>query len=137
MSNIVGRGWAFPPHLDELDRISLVDDNDEIRQAIFIILNTVPGERVMRPEFGCNIHELIFWPANDHTAAIAERYVTDALKRWEPRISLQRVRAYPADPETGYRLEDEGLIMIEIYYQIKDSHDVRSIVYPFYLTPPE
>lgn len=135
MSSIIGRGWAFPVNLDERDRVSLVDKDEEIRQAIYIILNTAPGERVMRPEFGCNIHDLIFWPANDHTAAVAERYVTESLKRWEPRINLHAVRAYPYNPDSGHSLDDYGQIVIEISYQIKNQHDVRSLVYPFYLTP--
>jgi hypothetical protein len=135
MSGIVGRGWAFPVNLDERDRITLVEKDEEIKQAIFIILNTAPGERVMRPEFGCSIHELLFWPANNHTAAIAERFVTEALKRWEPRIDLKQVRAYPYNPEGGHHPTEPGMIVIEIDYQIKTQHDVRSLVYPFYVMP--
>ena len=82
----------------------------------------------MRPDFGCEIHSLIFWPANDHTAGIAERYVKEALGRWEPRIILQRVTVTPG----GTKL---GELFIEIVYQIKGQHDQRSLVYPYYLTP--
>ncbi len=128
MSGFLGRGWAFPPHLNDRDRISMVDADTDIKQAIYIILNTAPGERVMHPDFGCNIHDLIFWPANDQTAAIIERYVTEALTRWEPRIRLHEVRAVPEATEVGQML-------INIVYEIKKSHDKRSMVYPFYLTP--
>jgi uncharacterized protein len=128
ISSITGRGWEFPPHLNDRNEIAMVQDDADIRQAIFIILNTAPGERVMRPEFGCNIHEMIFWPANEQTAAIVERMVTDAIKRWEPRITLRRVAVTPG-------VEDFGELMIEISYEIKKTHDVRSLVYPFYLTP--
>lgn len=128
MSGFLGRGWAFPPHLNDRDRISMVDADTDIKQAIYIILNTAPGERVMHPDFGCNIHELIFWPANDQTAAIIERYVTEALTRWEPRIRLHEVRAIPEATEVGQML-------INIIYEIKSTHDKRSMVYPFYLTP--
>jgi phage baseplate assembly protein W len=128
MSGFLGRGWAFPPHLNDRDRISMVDADTDIKQAIYIILNTAPGERVMHPDFGCNIHDLIFWPANDQTAAIIERYVTEALTRWEPRIRLHEVRAVPEATEVGQML-------INIVYEIKQTHDKRSMVYPFYLTP--
>jgi phage baseplate assembly protein W len=127
-TSITGRGWAFPPYLDDRNRIAMAEDDVDIRQAIFIILNTVPGERVMRPDFGCQIHELIFAPANEQTAATAERYVTEALNRWEPRIRLQHVSATPSP-------DGHGSLWIEIVYEIKQQHDVRSLVYPFYLIP--
>ncbi|MEO8394915.1 MAG: GPW/gp25 family protein, partial [Chloroflexota bacterium] len=93
-----------------------------------IILNTAPGERVMRPDFGCNLQDMIFMPANDQTAALIERYVTEALRRWEPRIIVQAVNVTPSGG-------DLGEILIEILYRIKDSYDTRSLVYPFYLNP--
>ena len=127
-SNFLGRGWAFPPQLNDRDRVSMVEADTDIKQATYIILNTAPGERVMHPEFGCNIHDLIFWPANHQTAAILERYVTEALARWEPRIRLQEVRAVPGATEVGQML-------INIVYEIKQTHDMRSMVYPFYLNP--
>jgi phage baseplate assembly protein W len=105
-----------------------VQDDADIRQAIYIIINTYPGERVMRPEFGCEIHSLIFAPANEETAATAERYIMEALGRWEPRISVMQVKATPGATERGE-------LYIEIMYEIKDKHDVRSLVYPFYLLP--
>jgi uncharacterized protein len=126
--SITGRGWAFPPKLSDRDRISMVQDDADIQRSIFIIIGTVPGERVMRPDFGCEIHSLIFWPANEQTAAVAERYVKEALGRWEPRIRLQDVKAHAGNPEIGE-------LMIDIIYQLKDQHDVRSLVYPFYLLP--
>jgi phage baseplate assembly protein W len=128
MKSIHGRGWAFPPQLNDRDRISMVQDDTDIKQAIGIILNTAPGERVMHPDFGCNLHELIFWPANHQTAILIVRRVTEALTRWEPRIRLVRVEAVPG-------AHDLGEIIIEIEYEIKRTHDKRSMVYPFYLIP--
>lgn len=128
MTDVTGRGWAFPPRISDRDRITMVQDDADIRRSIYIIINTAPGERVMRPEFGCEIHSLLFWPANDQTAAVAERYVRDALGRWEPRITLTDVVATAGNPEIGE-------LRIEIFYQIKDQHDERSLVYPFYLLP--
>ena len=128
MASIVGRGWSFPPRLSDRNRISLVQDDTDIKQSIYIIINTVPGERVMRPDFGCEIHSLIFWPANDQTAAIAERYVREALGRWEPRIEIRELTITPGATERGE-------LVIEIIYVIKGQHDLRSLVYPYYLRP--
>ncbi len=126
--SLVGRGWSFPPQLNDRNRMSTVDYDANIRRSIYIIVNTVPGERVMRPDFGCRIHELIFDPANYETAATAERYVRDALTRWEPRIKLQELLVTPGATERGE-------MMIRISYQIKATYDPHSLVFPFYLTP--
>lgn len=128
MKDTVGRGWVFPPRLDDHNHMALTDYDSEIKQSIFVILNTAPGERVMRPDFGCRIHEAIFAPANHATAAMVETYVKEALGRWEPRINLRRVLVTPSP-------EHSGALLIEIEYQIKDRPDVRSLVYPFYLNP--
>jgi uncharacterized protein len=127
-NSIYGRGWAFPPHLGDQNRLQLVSDDIDIRQAIYIIIFTAPGERVMRPDFGCQIHELVFAPANSETAALAERYVREALVRWEPRIDLQEVKCTPGNTERGE-------LMIEVSYKLKNQFDLRSLVYPYYLIP--
>lgn len=128
MSGIVGKGWAFPPKIGERDMMRMAEDDTDIRQAIRIILGTAPGERVMRPDFGCRIHELIFWPANQDTADIAERYVREALLRWEPRIRLVAVTVTPGGAQYGQ-------LTVEIEYEIKTRNDKHNMVYPFYLTP--
>jgi len=130
MSSITGRGWSFPPRLSDRDQIMLVQDDADIRQAIYIIINTYPGERVMRPEFGCKIHELIFAPANDQTAAIAERYIREALTRWEPRIEIENISVNPGATEYGE-------LLIHIQYTVRDRHNAQSLVFPYYLTPEE
>ncbi len=127
---IIGRGWAFPPQLDAQGGIALTSERNEIEQAIGIILSTSPGQRVMRPLFGCRLHELVFAPNNSHTAAIACRYVEEALGMWEPRIIVREVLAYP-HPNEASRL------LIEIQYEVKAIHDRRSLVHPFYLIPGE
>lgn len=127
---ITGRGWSFPPVLDERGTISLTNDTDEIEQAIHIILNTVPGQRVMRPEFGCRIHELVFAPNNTATAGLAQRYVREALGRWEPRIEVQRVDVVPND-------QDAASLLINIEYRISQRNNIRSLVYPFYMMQEE
>lgn len=127
----LGRGWSFPPRPGEYGKLTLVEANEDIRQSIQIIIGTALGERVMLPEFGCKIHELIFWPANYQTAAIMERYVTEAISMWEPRIRLQSVTATPSqDAQTS-----DGKIIIEVLYMINEQPDERSLVLPFYLIP--
>jgi phage baseplate assembly protein W len=127
---IVGRGWSFPPQIGPQGGLALTGEHSEVDQAIHIILSTSPGQRVMRPTFGCRLYELVFAPNNNQTAAQARRYVEQALGMWEPRISVTRVDARP-DPE------DAGRLLIEIEYKVKATHDRRSLVYPFYLIPGE
>lgn len=127
---IIGRGWHFPPMLDERGIVALTSDEDEVEQSIQIIISTVPGQRVMRPEFGCRIHELAFAPSNTATAGLARQYVAEALGMWEPRINLKRVHVEP-DPH------ESACLLISIEYQIASLHSNRSLVYPFYLIPEE
>jgi phage baseplate assembly protein W len=121
---------AFPLQYDPRGGIALTSGESDIVQAIKIILLTAPGERVMRPEFGCRIHELVFAPRDAATESLAVYYIEQALERWEPRIDLQEVNVSP-NPE------QDGVLLIEIKYRIKDTYDEHSIVYPFYLTGEE
>ncbi|HHE72823.1 MAG TPA: phage baseplate protein, partial [Chloroflexi bacterium] len=88
------------------------------------------GERVMRPTFGCRLQDLVFAPNNSQTAAQARRYVEEALGMWEPRINLVKVDVQQ-DPDAA------NCLVIRIQYEIKTTHDRRSLVYPFYLIPEE
>lgn len=128
--DFVGRGWAFPPRVDAQGGVALTSEVSEIEQAIGIILTTSLGQRVMRPSFGSRLHELVFAPNNAETASRARRFVEMALGRWEPRIRLITVEAEP-DPESASRL------LITIEYDIKATHDRRSLVFPFYVIPEE
>jgi uncharacterized protein len=125
---LVGSGWAMPVQLDARGEVGLTTDDNEIQQSIYIILSTARGERVMRPEFGCGIHEYIFAPSNNVTAAAVEVEVKDALTRWEPRINVKTVKAIPSN-------DSIGVMMIEIEYEVKSMNDQRSLVFPFYLLP--
>jgi uncharacterized protein len=127
---IIGCGWRFPPQMDARGMIALATDVEEIEQAIHIILGTIPGQRVMRPEFGCRIHELVFAPNNTATVGLAIRYITEALGRWEPRIHVQQVTA-----DTD--VDDPACLILTVGYEIAASHNRRSLVYPFYLIPTE
>lgn len=127
---LIGKGWAFPPQVDAQGHIALVGNDTELEQSIRIILATQPGERVMRPTFGCRLYELVFMPNNMDTAVRAQEYVDEALGMWEPRIKVQRVAVRP----NPYR---ENELLIEIDYLIKNTRDARSLVHPFYLIPGE
>jgi len=126
----IGQGLAFPLQVDPRGGIALATGTRDIEQAIRIILMTAPGERVMRPEFGCRIHELVFAPHDAATESLAAYYVQVALERWEPRIELREVDVV-TDPAR------DGVLLVEIKYEVKDTHDERSIVYPFYLSGEE
>jgi phage baseplate assembly protein W len=132
-NEIVGRGWVFPLRTDLRGRVALTSDRSELDQAIKIILLTPPGQRVMRPSFGCRIHDLIFAPVNSQTMAQARRYVMEALAMWEPRIVVTEVVVRADDHRGG----PGNCLLIEIEYQIKATHDQRSLVFPFYLIPDE
>ena len=127
---IIGRGWAFPLQVNAQGSIALTHARDEIDQAIHIILSTSPGERVMRPTFGCRLQDLVFAPNNSQTAAQARRYVEEALGMWEPRINLLQV-------DVQQDRDAANCLVIRIQYEIKATHDRRSLVYPFYLIPEE
>ncbi|RPI34711.1 MAG: phage baseplate protein [Chloroflexota bacterium] len=127
---IVGRGWSFPPNVGRQGGIALTNDRNELNQSIFIILSTSPGQRVMRPTFGCRLHELVFAPNNSYTVAQARRYVEEALGMWEPRITVVNVDVNPD-------FKDTSRLVIEVEYEVKATHDRRSLVYPFYLIPGE
>lgn len=126
----LGQGLSFPLSVNSRGGISLVTGADDIDQAIQIILETMPGERVMRPQFGCRVWELVFAPDNASTRALLVYYVEQALAFWEPRIAVERV-----DIES--QEQSGGALQVHIHYTIKDTHDTRSIVYPFYLMGEE
>lgn len=130
MRDFLGVGWAFPVGVDARGRIALARQERDIEEAIHIILLTPKGQRVMRPEFGCQIHDLIFAPNDATTFGLAAYYVEEALAMWEPRIRVSEVNARP-DPE------NLGRLLIDITYEVKATHDSRSLVFPFYRIPGE
>lgn len=129
-TDIIGKGWAFPPQIGAQGGVSLASEFNEIEQAMKIILLTSPGQRVMRPTFGCRIQELLFAPNNAATAAKAARFTEDALEMWEPRIKVTDVNVF-SDPY------QDGRLIIEVRYHLKSTNDKRSLVFPFYLIPEE
>jgi len=128
LTKILGKRIAFPLHLDDRNQLAMVDGDMAVRQSIYLIVMTVPGERVLRPEFGCRIHELIFDPLNKQTFITAKRYVEEAIRRWEPRIEIMEL-----DVESGD--VDRAELLINIKYKHKNRPDPRSLVFPYYLNP--
>jgi hypothetical protein len=128
--DFLGVGWAFPVDVDPRGRIALSRHERDIEQAIQMILLTPKGQRIMRFDFGCQIHELMFAPNDATTMGLAAYYVEEALRMWEPRIRVTDVRVRPDDA-------DDGRLLIDIDYEIKATHDRRSLVFPFYRIPGE
>jgi phage baseplate assembly protein W len=116
--------------VDARGRIALARQELDIDQAIKMIVLTPKGQRVMRPEFGCHVHELIFAPNDGATAGLAARYVEEALGMWEPRIRVTSVTAAPDN-------SDPSRLLIDVRYEIKATNDPRSLVFPFYTIPGE
>ena len=126
----LGTGWRFPVDVDRTGTVSLSHHDDNIRDSIFIILGTAPGERVMRLDFGCNVHDLVFSPNNATTCALAAHYCEEALRKWEPRIKAVNAKARSS-------VDEPNKILIEIEYTVVSTNNKRNVVYPFYLQTSE
>ena len=129
-SEFIGRGWAFPLRTDATGRIGLVDGAQELEEAIRLILGTAFGERPMRPDFGCGIHDLVFASPDASTAGRITHEVRMSLARWEPRIEVLGV-------DVSFEAMDQGALLIDIQYQAARSNDPRNLVFPFYVIPEE
>ena len=126
----LGKGWTFPVQLDkEKDpiSISMSPSEQDIKEALWIILSTRKGERVMRPEFGCGIHDFVFSVVNTSTLAMIETSVREALTLWEPRIEVSDVKISTGKVE-------EGELTVNIDYKVRTTNNRFNLVYPFYLT---
>ena len=124
--SFLGKGWRTPLRPDERNgKLEYEGGPEKVRQAIHIILDTEPGERIMRPTFGCGLRRYLMKPNTTATQALIQREVTLALKAWEPRIDLQSVQVTPGD--------DPALVLIEIFYVHKRDGRQGNFVYPFYL----
>ena len=126
MAQFIGSGWSFPIEVDGGGQVVLAGDDDKVRQAIELVLRTSPGERVMRPGFGCGIHELVFDTISDELLGKIDSAVTSALQTWEPRIDVLGVGTRE-DPEDPTRL------LIEIDYRVRTTNSRFNLVFPFYV----
>jgi Bacteriophage baseplate protein W len=128
--DFIGAGWSFPLGTDATGGIALVTGAREIAESIRLILGTAPGERPMRPEFGCRINEHVFAPINSALAGAIAFDVRSALEQWEPRIDVLDVRV-------SFDGADSGTLYIDVSYLIHGHSDPRNLVFPFYVIPEE
>lgn len=130
--NFIGTGWAFRPDsgmgVNGQGNIALMHGDLDVAKSIYIILSTAPGERVMRTEFGCGIHDLVFSSPGPQVFGLIAYYVEQALGRWEPRIEVISVDV-ETDPQNQERL------LIDINYRLRQTNAERNLVYPFYTIP--
>ncbi len=128
--DIIGAGWNFPLDVDARGGILLARGGEDVAQAMRLILGTARGERRMRPEFGCGIHDFMFAPIDATTIGMVRYHVTEALGRWEPRIDVNDVRV-------NLDRDIDGCLLIEIDYTLRRTGDRRNLVYPFYSIPEQ
>jgi len=126
----IGHGWAFPLRTDATGGFALVARTPELEESIRLILGTAYGERPMRPEFGCAIHDYVFAPVDATTTGRLAAEVRLSLERWEPRIDVLDVSVSPAEG-------DAATLYIDVRYTVRGSYDPRNLVFPFYVIPAE
>lgn len=124
-TDFLGRGWSFPPRFDgKFGRLEMVELEDEVRESLYIILSTIPGERVTNPAFGCNIYDLVWRPIDKATKILMDEVIRAAVNRYEPRVEVEAINI---DSD-----EDEGTVYIHLDYTIRKVNVRTNIVYPFY-----
>jgi hypothetical protein len=123
----LGRGWKFPVGVDPQGLVRMSEYEEDIREAIRIVLATAKGERVMRPDFGCGIHDYVFAAISTSVLGLIEASVTEALIKWEPRIELIGVKAHTEELS-------QGKLLISVDYRVRTTNNQFNLVYPFYLT---
>ena len=128
--DFIGAGWAFPLRVNASGGIALVRRERELEEAMKLILLTYPGERPMRPDFGCRARDYVFRGANDTTAAELSVEVRQSLMRWEPRVDIDSVIVTP-DPD------QPSLMYVDVQYIPKGTNDRRNLVFPFYTIPED
>lgn len=127
-NSFLGRGWKFPVQIDPATgRVGMSEMEQDIKESIYILLATAPGERVMRPEFGCGIHDLVFSSMSTVTMGLFESRIREAINRWEARVDILKLEVFTKDPAKG-KLE------INLHCQIRDTNTEFNLVFPFYLT---
>lgn len=128
--SFIGRGFAWPMHVDHTGSIALTNGAGDLDQSIRVILMTAPGERLMRPQFGCRIWDLLFEPVTANLLGLIAQAVRDAVAQWEPRVVLDSVTP-------SVDTDDNALIRIAMTYRVQSTNDRRNLVYPFYVIPHE
>jgi phage baseplate assembly protein W len=130
VTEILGSGLAFPLQVDHRGGLALAHGDEDIEQAIGVILSTVPGERPMRPEFGCDVHDLVFDTIDAAMVGKMDLAIRAALDRWEPRIEVVELDFDLS--QTGH-----GRLVVTITYRVRTTNNRRNLVYPFYVIPDD
>jgi phage baseplate assembly protein W len=124
--SFLGTGWTFPPRFERHGRSALVANEPDIRESLFILLSTVPGERVMHPTFGCGLQALVFESVTGNMITRVKDMVARAILHFEPRITLERIEIDSGDIA-------DGLLKIGIDYRVRATNSSYNMVYPFYI----
>ena len=129
-ASFIGRGISWPMGVDHTGAIALTSGAADLDRSIAVVLSTAPGERVMRPEFGCRIWELLFEPVTPTLIGQITEAVRAALAQWEPRVDAETIDAVPDERE-------HSLVQVHIAYRVRSTNDRRNLVFPFYVIPRE
>lgn len=123
----LGIGWKFPPTFDKKSgSVMLVSEEEDIKESLKILLSTKPGERIMLPEYGCNLHRMIFDAINSSMITEIKGMIREAVLYFEPRILLH-------DVEVKQDTEQEGLLLINLHYTVRKTNKRSNMVYPYYI----
>ncbi|MDQ0061128.1 MULTISPECIES: GPW/gp25 family protein [Paenibacillus] len=126
-ASFLGKGWKFPVQVDATTgRILMADAEEDIAEAIRIIIRTSKGERLMRPDFGCGLREFVFGTTDETSLRLISSEVTDAIRIWEPRVKDIEVKAQ-LDPQ------HTGRVLLTVSYAVRSTNNLFNQVYPFYL----
>jgi phage baseplate assembly protein W len=127
-ATFVGRGFSWPMEVDHTGSIRLTESAEDIERSMRIVLMTAPGERLMRPQFGCRIWDLLFEPVTPNLLGLIAEAVREAMAQWEPRVEIEEVTPLPDG-------DDGALVRVQISYRVRATNDRRNLVYPFYVIP--
>ena len=124
--SFLGRGWSFPPSfLDHSESLEMVEEEEDIKQSLYLLISTIPGERIMKPKYGCDLHKIVFKQLTSATRSEIIDMVSIAILRYEPRITVEEIQVEMSN-------EDYGMISITVIYEIRKTNSRDNIVYPFY-----
>jgi uncharacterized protein len=129
-ASFIGRGISWPMGVDHTGALRLTNGAQDLDRSIRIVLVTAPGERVMRPAFGCRIWDMLFEPVTPNLLGLMAQAVREAVAQWEPRVEVEEVNVVPDSAESS-------LVRIEITYRVRSTNDRRNLVHPFYVIPHE
>lgn len=124
--SFLGTGWRFPPRFDRsFGQVGMAEEEEDIRESLFILLSTAPGERVMRPTYGCGLQRLVFETVDESLVTEIKDLIRRAVLFFEPRVVLE-------DTSVDYEDIYQGILRIELRYRVISTNSRANMVYPFY-----